>query len=100
MLCVQRIVVEEPVFLHLRSPMYILGDIHGNFADIYFYMSRLIPFGNMQYCAAQFLFLGTPWACILRCSSACMLLDCLRATNAAEAAWYWLKPPACFCTST
>jgi diadenosine tetraphosphatase ApaH/serine/threonine PP2A family protein phosphatase len=55
---VTRIVVEEPVFLHLRSPMYILGDIHGNFADIYFYMSRLIPFGNMQYCAAQFLFLG------------------------------------------
>eukprot|EP01012_Entosiphon_sulcatum_P045701 TRINITY_DN6104_c0_g1_i1.p1 TRINITY_DN6104_c0_g1~~TRINITY_DN6104_c0_g1_i1.p1 ORF type:complete len:587 (-),score=59.19 TRINITY_DN6104_c0_g1_i1:168-1880(-) len=52
------VVTAEPVFLRLKSPIYILGDIHGNFADLYFYLSQLLPFGHMKYCANQFLFLG------------------------------------------
>eukprot|EP01006_Ploeotia_vitrea_P056678 TRINITY_DN68116_c6_g2_i1.p1 TRINITY_DN68116_c6_g2~~TRINITY_DN68116_c6_g2_i1.p1 ORF type:complete len:772 (+),score=99.95 TRINITY_DN68116_c6_g2_i1:99-2414(+) len=52
------IIKEEPVFLRLRSPVYILGDIHGNFADLNYYLTQLIPFGHLKYCSNQFLFLG------------------------------------------
>ena len=39
--------------LQLQSPIYILGDIHGNFADLDVYLSNLINFGDMRCAWSQ-----------------------------------------------
>eukprot|EP00667_Euglena_gracilis_P006254 EG_transcript_6307 len=52
------LMAQEYPLLHLRSPLYILGDLHGNFDDTIFYMSNLINLGDIRYTGTSFLFLG------------------------------------------
>ena len=37
------LVVAEPLCLHLQSPIFIMGDIHGNFHDLHFFLKE-VPF--------------------------------------------------------
>ena len=50
--------LQDYPLLELQSPLYILGDIHGNFDDLYFYLQHLITFGDMRYTSNSLLFLG------------------------------------------
>eukprot|EP01065_Artemidia_motanka_P038588 TRINITY_DN47443_c0_g1_i1.p1 TRINITY_DN47443_c0_g1~~TRINITY_DN47443_c0_g1_i1.p1 ORF type:complete len:546 (+),score=103.86 TRINITY_DN47443_c0_g1_i1:73-1710(+) len=44
--------------LRVRSPLYVFGDIHGNYSDLIFYMDKLLTLGQAQYTAHSFMFLG------------------------------------------
>ena len=48
---------EEQRCLHLRSPVHILGDIHGNLEDLNFFASKVWPMG-MSLVPGRLLFLG------------------------------------------
>ena len=32
----------DPVLLRLTSPMYVMGDVHGNFEDLLYFMRNLV----------------------------------------------------------
>eukprot|EP00992_Anisonema_acinus_P001741 TRINITY_DN10536_c0_g1_i1.p1 TRINITY_DN10536_c0_g1~~TRINITY_DN10536_c0_g1_i1.p1 ORF type:complete len:550 (+),score=110.75 TRINITY_DN10536_c0_g1_i1:42-1691(+) len=53
-----RLLRQEPLLLSLRSPIYVMGDIHGSFGDLDYFLSNLINFGSMQYTSNSMLFLG------------------------------------------
>eukprot|EP01062_Namystynia_karyoxenos_P020513 TRINITY_DN1775_c0_g2_i1.p1 TRINITY_DN1775_c0_g2~~TRINITY_DN1775_c0_g2_i1.p1 ORF type:complete len:605 (+),score=191.39 TRINITY_DN1775_c0_g2_i1:88-1815(+) len=55
---VKALLLEERMLLRLRSPLYVFGDIHGNFFDLHYFLDRLIAFGEIKCSAASFLFLG------------------------------------------
>jgi|Transcript_82965 diadenosine tetraphosphatase ApaH/serine/threonine PP2A family protein phosphatase len=44
--------------LDLKSPVYVLGDIHGNYKDLNYLSKNVIQFNNLKYSAANLLFLG------------------------------------------
>eukprot|EP01065_Artemidia_motanka_P047339 TRINITY_DN7396_c0_g1_i1.p1 TRINITY_DN7396_c0_g1~~TRINITY_DN7396_c0_g1_i1.p1 ORF type:complete len:813 (+),score=122.10 TRINITY_DN7396_c0_g1_i1:230-2440(+) len=48
----------EPLLIRRSSPVYVFGDIHGNFVDLTYFMDRLIPFGEIMYAPCDFIFLG------------------------------------------
>jgi hypothetical protein len=48
---------DEPKCLFMQSPVYVLGDIHGNVEDLHFFADNLWKLG-MDLTAGQFLFLG------------------------------------------
>eukprot|EP01064_Diplonema_japonicum_P019107 TRINITY_DN27808_c0_g1_i1.p1 TRINITY_DN27808_c0_g1~~TRINITY_DN27808_c0_g1_i1.p1 ORF type:complete len:558 (+),score=58.92 TRINITY_DN27808_c0_g1_i1:50-1723(+) len=48
----------EPLQLQLQSPIYVFGDIHGNFRDLHYFLSELVLFKNIKYTPHNFLFLG------------------------------------------
>lgn len=48
---------EEQRCLFLQSPVYVIGDIHGNIEDLHFFSDNLWKMG-MDLTAGQFLFLG------------------------------------------
>jgi protein phosphatase len=54
------IVSKEPLYLHLRSPMVVFGDIHGNFPDMMFFLNKVIAFDDimLKYTSTNLLFLG------------------------------------------
>jgi protein phosphatase len=54
------IVSKEPLYLHLRSPMVVFGDIHGNFPDMMFFLNKVIAFDDimLKYTTSNLLFLG------------------------------------------
>ena len=47
----------EPRVLELASPVYVFGDLHGNFDDLKWFADHVFPLG-MQLTAGTFLFLG------------------------------------------
>lgn len=47
----------EPRVVAVSSPTYILGDLHGNCEDLFWYADRLWPM-QPQHTAGRFLFLG------------------------------------------
>ncbi len=51
------LLASEDRLLHLSSPMYVLGDIHGNMNDLRFFSENLWTLG-MPLTAGTFLFLG------------------------------------------
>eukprot|EP01012_Entosiphon_sulcatum_P057001 TRINITY_DN80710_c0_g1_i1.p1 TRINITY_DN80710_c0_g1~~TRINITY_DN80710_c0_g1_i1.p1 ORF type:complete len:596 (-),score=78.79 TRINITY_DN80710_c0_g1_i1:70-1836(-) len=48
----------DPLLLQLQSPLFVMGDVHGNFKDLVFFTEQLSTFGDMKYTATKFLFLG------------------------------------------
>jgi protein phosphatase len=54
------IFAKESLYLHLQSPICVFGDIHGNFADMYFFLEHVISFDDimMRYTTTNLLFLG------------------------------------------
>ncbi|KAJ9458571.1 Minor serine/threonine-protein phosphatase PP2A-1 catalytic subunit [Diplonema papillatum] len=54
----KRLFASEPPLIDVRGPCYVFGDIHGNFGDLSYFMSNLIPFKHIRYCSHNFLFLG------------------------------------------
>eukprot|EP00667_Euglena_gracilis_P005049 EG_transcript_5075 len=48
----------DPLLLEIQSPVYVLGDIHGKFQDLNFFMEKLCNFNELKYTASKFLFLG------------------------------------------
>eukprot|EP01061_Rhynchopus_euleeides_P011056 TRINITY_DN20640_c0_g1_i1.p1 TRINITY_DN20640_c0_g1~~TRINITY_DN20640_c0_g1_i1.p1 ORF type:complete len:467 (+),score=153.02 TRINITY_DN20640_c0_g1_i1:78-1403(+) len=55
---VRPILEREPLLQRFSSPIYVFGDIHGNFYDLYTFMKNVIAFGELNYTAADLLFLG------------------------------------------
>lgn len=53
----KKIVELESRLLDLKEPVYIFGDIHGNFPALKRYENTLWPFG-VSICPATILFLG------------------------------------------
>lgn len=54
---VHALVLKDPMEVKMRSPTYILGDLHGNYRDLSFFATRCWPFGP-DVSASNFLFLG------------------------------------------
>ncbi|KAJ9446975.1 Serine/threonine-protein phosphatase BSL3 [Diplonema papillatum] len=54
----ENLISKERLLLRVRSPLYVFGDIHGNFDDLNYFLEKLIPFGEIKCAAASFLFLG------------------------------------------
>jgi len=54
------IVAKESLYLKLKSPMVVFGDIHGNYADMQFFLQRVIAFDDimMKFTTSGLLFLG------------------------------------------
>ena len=55
---VRSILAMENKVLEIRSPVYVFGDIHGNYKDLRFYLSRFNPTGRMGWLPHKLLFLG------------------------------------------
>eukprot|EP01060_Flectonema_neradi_P031471 TRINITY_DN4788_c0_g1_i1.p1 TRINITY_DN4788_c0_g1~~TRINITY_DN4788_c0_g1_i1.p1 ORF type:complete len:608 (+),score=105.14 TRINITY_DN4788_c0_g1_i1:44-1825(+) len=49
---------KEPLQVPLKSPIYVFGDIHGNFTDLHYFMNELVLFRDPKYTPHNFLFLG------------------------------------------
>eukprot|EP01061_Rhynchopus_euleeides_P008300 TRINITY_DN17367_c0_g1_i1.p1 TRINITY_DN17367_c0_g1~~TRINITY_DN17367_c0_g1_i1.p1 ORF type:complete len:562 (+),score=182.16 TRINITY_DN17367_c0_g1_i1:295-1980(+) len=54
----ESILGKERMLMRVRSPLYVFGDIHGNFEDLHYFLEKLIPFGEIKCAAPSFLFLG------------------------------------------
>lgn len=54
---VKRIFMKEPRLLELSSPIYIMGDLHGNFADV-LYFEKIFWHTGPALCPCNLLFLG------------------------------------------
>ena len=52
------ILESEPRCSFLQSPVYVIGDIHGNLEDLHFFADNVWKLG-MDLTAGKFLFLGT-----------------------------------------
>eukprot|EP01060_Flectonema_neradi_P032559 TRINITY_DN5206_c2_g1_i3.p1 TRINITY_DN5206_c2_g1~~TRINITY_DN5206_c2_g1_i3.p1 ORF type:complete len:561 (+),score=70.77 TRINITY_DN5206_c2_g1_i3:188-1684(+) len=48
----------ENRLVDVLGPCYVFGDIHGNFQDLRYFMSNLVPFKHIKYSSHNFLFLG------------------------------------------
>jgi archaellum component FlaC len=54
---IRKIFESEPRVAFLQSPVYVFGDIHGNFEDLHFFSDNIWRLG-MSLTAGNFLFLG------------------------------------------
>ena len=78
----REIVAKEKLFLHLQSPVVVFGDIHGNFADMNFFLEKVVAFDDimLKYTTTGLLFLGDyvdrgPYS--LECVVYLMALKCI-----------------------
>ena len=55
---VKNVFMEEPRLLEVPAPCYVFGDIHGNFSDLHYFMTNLVPFKHVKYSSHNYLFLG------------------------------------------
>lgn len=53
-------VAKEPLFVRVPSPCVVFGDIHGNFADMMYFLDKVIAFDDvmLKYTTTNLLFLG------------------------------------------
>lgn len=56
----REVVAREPLFIHLKSPCSVFGDIHGNFADMAYFLEKTVAFDDimLKYTIPHLLFLG------------------------------------------
>ncbi|KAG8348867.1 Plus 3 domain [Trypanosoma vivax] len=56
----REVVAKEPLFVHLKSPITVFGDIHGNFADMAYFLDKVVAFDDitLRYTTSHLLFLG------------------------------------------
>ena len=55
---VKAIFARESRLVDVPAPSYVFGDIHGNFQDLLYFMSNLIPFKHIKYSSHNYVFLG------------------------------------------
>ncbi|KAJ9441300.1 Serine/threonine-protein phosphatase PP1-alpha, partial [Diplonema papillatum] len=54
----KQIFLQEKKMVDVPAPCYVFGDIHGNFNDLHYFMSNLIPFKHIKFSSHNYLFLG------------------------------------------
>ncbi|EKF27843.1 phosphoprotein phosphatase, putative [Trypanosoma cruzi marinkellei] len=56
----REVVAKEPLFVRLKSPITVFGDIHGNFADMAYFLEKVVGFDDimLKYTTTHLLFLG------------------------------------------
>lgn len=56
----REVVAKEPLFVRLKSPVTVFGDIHGNFADMAYFLEKVVAFDDimLKYTISHLLFLG------------------------------------------
>lgn len=56
----REVVAKEPLFMHLKTPIVVFGDIHGNFADMAYFLEKVVAFDDimLKYTTQHLLFLG------------------------------------------
>eukprot|EP00754_Rhynchopus_humris_P004435 Rhum_TRINITY_DN12254_c3_g1::Rhum_TRINITY_DN12254_c3_g1_i1::g.50258::m.50258 len=55
---VSRLLEGQPKLIDIAAPVYVFGDIHGNFGDLQYFMKKLTVFENLDYSPYSFLFVG------------------------------------------
>eukprot|EP01065_Artemidia_motanka_P020585 TRINITY_DN2463_c0_g1_i3.p1 TRINITY_DN2463_c0_g1~~TRINITY_DN2463_c0_g1_i3.p1 ORF type:complete len:581 (+),score=198.27 TRINITY_DN2463_c0_g1_i3:53-1744(+) len=70
----------EPLLRRIRSGCWVLGDVHGNYRDLHYFLRRVMPFNEATLATAHMLFLGDyvdrgPYSveCVLRVMSMLVL---------------------------
>eukprot|EP01063_Lacrimia_lanifica_P032396 TRINITY_DN5539_c0_g1_i2.p1 TRINITY_DN5539_c0_g1~~TRINITY_DN5539_c0_g1_i2.p1 ORF type:complete len:862 (+),score=351.96 TRINITY_DN5539_c0_g1_i2:66-2651(+) len=53
-----KILKPQPKLIDLEAPLFVFGDIHGNFGDLQYFMQRLTVLGGMKMTPHGFLFVG------------------------------------------
>eukprot|EP01060_Flectonema_neradi_P002790 TRINITY_DN11762_c0_g3_i2.p1 TRINITY_DN11762_c0_g3~~TRINITY_DN11762_c0_g3_i2.p1 ORF type:complete len:866 (+),score=135.37 TRINITY_DN11762_c0_g3_i2:53-2650(+) len=48
----------QPKLIDMKAPVYVFGDIHGNFGDLHYFMKHLLVFNDPAYTPFSFLFVG------------------------------------------
>eukprot|EP00759_Apiculatamorpha_spiralis_P015557 PhF_6_TR22244/c0_g1_i2/m.31417 len=48
----------QSVFFTVQAPCYTIGDLHGNIADLKFFLRNIIPFDDPSLCPTRLVFLG------------------------------------------
>ena len=54
----ERILVTGAPHPEVVSPIYVFGDIHGNFTDLNYFMNVIMNFGDMRFVPLNLMFLG------------------------------------------
>eukprot|EP00667_Euglena_gracilis_P005018 EG_transcript_5048 len=54
----KELVAKDPIVVEIQSPLYVMGDLHGSFRDVHFYVQHLVNFGHLEYTPCKLLFLG------------------------------------------
>eukprot|EP00667_Euglena_gracilis_P009519 EG_transcript_9673 len=70
----------EPLYLSIPSNVFVIGDVHGNYADLYYFMSELLLFGDIELTPYSFLALGDyvdRGEHSVECVALCLALKCL-----------------------
>ena len=52
------ILESEPLYAKIKTPCYVFGDIHGNYADLSYFLTSVVAFKNLMYSTGNLLFLG------------------------------------------
>eukprot|EP00996_Jenningsia_fusiforme_P004011 NODE_480_length_2199_cov_25.118140_g442_i0.p1 GENE.NODE_480_length_2199_cov_25.118140_g442_i0~~NODE_480_length_2199_cov_25.118140_g442_i0.p1 ORF type:complete len:550 (-),score=87.69 NODE_480_length_2199_cov_25.118140_g442_i0:292-1941(-) len=48
----------DPALLRLEGPLAVMGDLHGSFPDLYFFIRHFVSFHSMAFTSHKLLFLG------------------------------------------
>ena len=56
--CAKEALAQDPIVVDMKSPVYVMGDLHGSFRDLHFYVQHLLNFGHFEYTPCKLLFLG------------------------------------------
>lgn len=54
----ERVMAAEPTLLRLEPPVYVIGDLHGNFKDFSYFAKAFGLWTSAEFIPAKFLFLG------------------------------------------
>eukprot|EP00993_Chasmostoma_nieuportense_P000352 NODE_1325_length_1550_cov_33.947294_g1253_i0.p1 GENE.NODE_1325_length_1550_cov_33.947294_g1253_i0~~NODE_1325_length_1550_cov_33.947294_g1253_i0.p1 ORF type:complete len:468 (-),score=122.18 NODE_1325_length_1550_cov_33.947294_g1253_i0:54-1457(-) len=75
---------KEPLYLTLPLNIFVIGDIHGNYADLSYFMSELLLFNDIEITPYSFLSLGDyvdRGDHSVECVALCLALKCLSPTT-------------------